>query len=188
MAAGAHQIHGAVGFTREQDLRLFTQRLLAWRSELGNDGHWAARLGRSVAARGPAAFWPTSRPAAMRAESHAACRAIAFGQGLGIAAAEQWRAVPEGGCTQRSRRQRMSPRHYFAIGTLAGITIFCEIALTRLFSVVQYYHGAFLAISVALFGFAVSGVFVMLRPERSAASASMRRSPATACCSPPRSR
>ena len=60
----------------------------------------------------------------------------------------------------------MSPRHYFAIGTLAGITIFCEIALTRLFSVVQYYHGAFLAISVALFGFAVSGVFVMLRPER----------------------
>lgn len=60
----------------------------------------------------------------------------------------------------------MSKRHYFAIGTLAGVTIFCEIALTRLFSVVQYYHGAFLAISVALFGFAVSGVFVMLRPER----------------------
>jgi hypothetical protein len=57
----------------------------------------------------------------------------------------------------------MSRRHYFAIGALAGITIFCEIALTRLFSVVQYYHGAFLAISVALFGFAVSGVFVMLR-------------------------
>jgi acyl-CoA dehydrogenase len=58
VAAGAHQIHGAVGFTREQDLRLFTQRLLAWRSELGNDRHWAARLGRSVAARGPEAFWP----------------------------------------------------------------------------------------------------------------------------------
>jgi spermidine synthase len=60
----------------------------------------------------------------------------------------------------------MSRRHYFAIGVLAGVTIFCEIALTRLFSVVQYYHGAFLAISVALFGFAVSGVFVMLRGER----------------------
>jgi acyl-CoA dehydrogenase len=58
VAAGAHQIHGAVGFTREQDLRLFTQRLLAWRSELGNDRYWAARLGRSVAARGPEAFWP----------------------------------------------------------------------------------------------------------------------------------
>jgi spermidine synthase len=60
----------------------------------------------------------------------------------------------------------MSRRHYFAIGALAGTTIFCETALTRLFSVVQYYHGAFLAISVALFGFAVSGVFVMLRAER----------------------
>jgi spermidine synthase len=60
----------------------------------------------------------------------------------------------------------MSRRHYFAIGALAGTTIFCETALTRLFSVVQYYHGAFLAISIALFGFAVSGVFVMLRAEQ----------------------
>jgi acyl-CoA dehydrogenase len=58
VAAGAHQIHGAIGFTREQDLRLFTQRLLAWRSELGNDRHWTARLGRDVVARGPEAFWP----------------------------------------------------------------------------------------------------------------------------------
>jgi acyl-CoA dehydrogenase len=64
VAAGAHQVHGAIGFTREQDLRLFTQRLLAWRSELGNDRWWAARLGGGVAARGPAAFWPdlTARP------------------------------------------------------------------------------------------------------------------------------
>jgi len=59
----------------------------------------------------------------------------------------------------------MERRHYFAIGALAATTIFCETALTRLFSVVQYYHGAFLAISVALFGFAVSGVFVLLRPD-----------------------
>jgi hypothetical protein len=59
----------------------------------------------------------------------------------------------------------MARRHYFAIGALAATTIFCETALTRLFSVVQYYHGAFLAISVALFGFAVSGVFVLLRGE-----------------------
>src|SRR5512134_249215 len=59
----------------------------------------------------------------------------------------------------------MARRHYFAIGALAGTTIFCETALTRLFSVVQFYHGAFLAISVALFGFAVSGVFVLLRGD-----------------------
>jgi acyl-CoA dehydrogenase len=56
-AAGAHQVHGAIGFTREQDLRLFTQRLLAWRGELGNDRYWAERLGSSVAARGAEAFW-----------------------------------------------------------------------------------------------------------------------------------
>ena len=59
----------------------------------------------------------------------------------------------------------MARRHYFAIGALAATTIFCETALTRLFSVVQYYHGAFLAISVALFGFAVSGVVVLLRGD-----------------------
>jgi acyl-CoA dehydrogenase len=56
-AAGAHQIHGAIGFTREQDLRLFTQRLLAWRAELGNDRFWAERLGRRVATRGASEFW-----------------------------------------------------------------------------------------------------------------------------------
>ena len=60
----------------------------------------------------------------------------------------------------------MGRRHYLAIGIFAGATIFCQIALTRLFSVVQYYHGAFLAISLALFGFALSGVFVVSRPER----------------------
>jgi hypothetical protein len=34
-----------------------------------------------------------------------------------------------------------------------------ELALTRIFSVVMYYHFAFLAISVALFGLSASGVF-----------------------------
>ncbi len=57
----------------------------------------------------------------------------------------------------------MQPRHYFAIGVFAGTTLLGQIALTRLFSVVQYYHGAFLAISLALFGFSVSGVWVFLR-------------------------
>ena len=60
---------------------------------------------------------------------------------------------------------RVSFKYFFAIGVIAAGTIFCEIALTRLFSVVQYYHGAFLAISLALFGFAASGVYVFLRSE-----------------------
>jgi hypothetical protein len=38
-----------------------------------------------------------------------------------------------------------------------------ELALTRIFSVVMYYHFAFLAISIALFGLSASGVFAYLR-------------------------
>ena len=34
-----------------------------------------------------------------------------------------------------------------------------ELALTRIFSVMMYYHFAFLAISIALFGLSASGVF-----------------------------
>jgi acyl-CoA dehydrogenase len=55
--AVAHQVHGAIGFTREHDLRHFTQRLLAWRSEFGNDRHWSERLGQAVIARGVDTFW-----------------------------------------------------------------------------------------------------------------------------------
>jgi len=58
VVGAAHQVHGAIGFTRELDLRLFTTRLLAWRSECGNDVYWAERLGDSVAAHGAEAFWP----------------------------------------------------------------------------------------------------------------------------------
>jgi hypothetical protein len=38
-----------------------------------------------------------------------------------------------------------------------------ELALTRIFSVVMYYHFAFLAISIALFGLSASGVFAFVR-------------------------
>jgi acyl-CoA dehydrogenase len=53
----AHQVHGAIGFTREHPLHFATQRLWAWRSEYGNDRYWAARLGASVAQRGVDNFW-----------------------------------------------------------------------------------------------------------------------------------
>lgn len=42
----AHQVHGAIGFTKEYGLHRHTQRLWAWRSEFGNDRHWAHYLGR----------------------------------------------------------------------------------------------------------------------------------------------
>ena len=41
-----------------------------------------------------------------------------------------------------------------------------ELVATRLFSVIVWNHFAFLAISVALFGFGVAGVAVYLLPER----------------------
>lgn len=54
----AHQVHGAMGFTAEYRLHHFTRRLWRWRSEFGNDRHWADRLGAIVAARGAQGFWP----------------------------------------------------------------------------------------------------------------------------------
>ncbi|WP_300017827.1 acyl-CoA dehydrogenase family protein [Pseudonocardia sp.] len=54
----AHQVHGAIGFTREHDLRLLTTRLWAWRDEDGSDAHWQAELGTTVLAAGPDALWP----------------------------------------------------------------------------------------------------------------------------------
>ncbi|MBT4520529.1 MAG: acyl-CoA dehydrogenase [Halieaceae bacterium] len=53
----AHQVHGAIGFTREHQLRQFTQRLWSWRTEYGNDRYWSEFLGRRVIERGAEHFW-----------------------------------------------------------------------------------------------------------------------------------
>ena len=53
----AHQLHGAIGFTREHALHHFTQRLWAWRSDFGNDRYWAQTLGRMVAHGGASNLW-----------------------------------------------------------------------------------------------------------------------------------
>jgi acyl-CoA dehydrogenase len=58
-AAIAHQVHGAIGFTKEYTLHHATRRLWAWREEFGNEDFWAMRLGRLVAASGADALWPT---------------------------------------------------------------------------------------------------------------------------------
>jgi acyl-CoA dehydrogenase len=54
----AHQVHGAMGMTREYPLHHFSRRLWAWRSEYGDEQHWAARLGRAVAAAGADRLYP----------------------------------------------------------------------------------------------------------------------------------
>jgi alkylation response protein AidB-like acyl-CoA dehydrogenase len=57
-AAIAHQVHGAIGFSTEHPLHLYTQRLWAWRDDFGSESAWAVRLGSQVAAAGPDALWP----------------------------------------------------------------------------------------------------------------------------------
>jgi len=57
-AAIAHQVHGAIGFTKEHILHRFTLRLLSWRDDFGNESEWAVALGNLVAARGADDLWP----------------------------------------------------------------------------------------------------------------------------------
>jgi len=54
----AHQVHGAMGYTREHNLHYVTRRLWSWRDEFGNETHWQMRLGRMIAAKGADALWP----------------------------------------------------------------------------------------------------------------------------------
>lgn len=60
----AHQVHGAIGFTREHALRLVTTRLWAWRDEDGNEAYWNDRVGAAALAAGADGLWPlvTGRP------------------------------------------------------------------------------------------------------------------------------
>jgi hypothetical protein len=52
------------------------------------------------------------------------------------------------------------------IGAVSGALLMTELALTRIFSVTMYYHFAFLAISIALFGLSASGVLVYVLRRR----------------------
>ena len=54
----AHQVHGAMGFTREHHLHHVTRRLWAWRDEFGNETEWQTRLGRWVTQHGADQLWP----------------------------------------------------------------------------------------------------------------------------------
>ncbi|MCW2613167.1 MAG: acyl-CoA dehydrogenase [Frankiales bacterium] len=57
-AAIAHQVHGALGMTREHSLRFSTTRLWAWRSEWGSEAQWSQQLGRTAVAAGADGVWP----------------------------------------------------------------------------------------------------------------------------------
>lgn len=54
----AHQVHGAMGFTKEYKLQRLTKALWQWRSDHGNDRHWSDELGRIIARQRADGFWP----------------------------------------------------------------------------------------------------------------------------------
>ncbi len=57
-AAIAHQVFGAIGFTKEHVLHRFTMRMLSWRDDFGNESQWALELGNQIARRGADGLWP----------------------------------------------------------------------------------------------------------------------------------
>ena len=60
----------------------------------------------------------------------------------------------------------MSFRILLGVALLSGSLLMTELSLTRIFSVTMYYHFAFMAISIALFGLSASGVYVFLMRDR----------------------
>ena len=55
----AHQVHGAIGYTREHKLHYLTTRLWSWRDEAGSELMWSRVLGAGVLADGPEGLWTT---------------------------------------------------------------------------------------------------------------------------------
>jgi hypothetical protein len=63
-------------------------------------------------------------------------------------------------------RPRVTWATYAGLFVITMATLMYEILLTRIFSVTMWYHFAFVAISVALFGMTVGALIVYLQPER----------------------
>lgn len=59
------------------------------------------------------------------------------------------------------------PRRELGIALVCAGILMMEICLTKVFSIVLWYHFGFLAVSTALLGFASSGVYLSLRPRLS---------------------
>ena len=59
----------------------------------------------------------------------------------------------------------MMSRQYISIAALAAATLLFESTLTRLLAVAQFYHFAFLVVSLALLGFGASGTMLSVFPS-----------------------
>jgi acyl-CoA dehydrogenase len=53
----AHQVHGAMGYTREHPLNLRSRRLWVWRDEYGEEVYWQHRLGSDLCMSGADSLW-----------------------------------------------------------------------------------------------------------------------------------
>lgn len=83
--------------------------------------------------------------------------------------------LDEGKTLERSQEVPASLyRSRIGVGLISLAAMLLELSLTRLFSVVLFYHFAFLAISIALLGLGAGGVFAYLRRERLARVATER--------------
>jgi hypothetical protein len=60
----------------------------------------------------------------------------------------------------------VSSRILLGVALISSSLLMTELSLTRIFSVTMYYHFAFMAISIALFGLSASGVYVFLMRDR----------------------
>jgi acyl-CoA dehydrogenase len=63
-AAIAHQVHGAIGFTKEHMLNHHTRRLWSWRDEFGTEAYWNRLVGEAAAKAGPEGLWAAITAAA----------------------------------------------------------------------------------------------------------------------------
>ena len=52
VAALAHSVHGAIGFTTEFDLQLYTRRLHLWRQTAGSEAYWQLQAGQALLGAG----------------------------------------------------------------------------------------------------------------------------------------
>ena len=53
----AHQVHGAIGYTKDHRLNHLTRRLWSWRDEFGHEGYWQERLGHELLSDTKADLW-----------------------------------------------------------------------------------------------------------------------------------
>lgn len=65
----------------------------------------------------------------------------------------------------QSSPPRVQPSLLVGISCLSAAILMIELTLTRVFSVTMFYHFAFLAISIAMFGLSASSVFIYVTPR-----------------------